>query len=77
VNLRNKYDDNYEGIEMFEQCSECESGEVSAKKKEMVQERIRILRKAVALLCNNDPALINQAMCNAEEAIFGKEVKLS
>ena len=57
-------------------CDECESGEVSAKKKERVQERIRVLRKAVALLCNNDPALINQAMRNAEEEIFGNAIEL-
>ena len=57
-------------------CNECESGIVSAKRKERMQERIRVLRRAVSLLCNNDTALINQAMRNAESEIFGKELEL-
>ena len=52
-------------------CDECEHGEVSARRKERTQERIRILRKTISLLCNGDTLLIKKAMDSAENEIFG------
>lgn len=50
--------------------------ETQAKKDEAVRERIRLLRRAISLLCNNEPALINQAMAEAEKDIYGQAVDI-